>query len=143
MATLELTMIHKPKPWGTNDDRKTNPYVRYQIIEQWKAAAKLTFQQWRLKSRVPVPFPFTVVQVVIAFPTRIADGRRDPMVGRRDPHNYCGTVVKAVIDGLVLASVWPKDTPDYVGHRESLLIASDDPPRIRLWCSPGSEPWET
>ncbi len=41
---------------------------------------------------------------------------------RRDPHNYCGTVLKAIIDGLVEINYWPDDTPEWVGHRESNLI---------------------
>jgi hypothetical protein len=40
---------------------------------------------------------------------------------KRDPHNYCGTVLKAVIDGLVQAGAWPDDTPEYVGHREPVF----------------------
>jgi hypothetical protein len=46
------------------------------------------------------------------------------MVRTRDPHNYCGTVVKAIIDGLVLAGAWPDDTPDQVGHMEPFLTLS-------------------
>lgn len=40
---------------------------------------------------------------------------------RRDPHNYCGTIVKAIIDGLIHAGAWPDDTPEYVGHREPVI----------------------
>lgn len=32
---------------------------------------------------------------------------------RRDPHNYYPTI-KAIVDGLVKAGVWPDDTPEYV-----------------------------
>jgi len=45
----------------------------------------------------------------------------------RDPHNYCGTVVKAVIDGLVMGGAWPDDTPEYVGHLEPSLYVT---PRV-------------
>ena len=41
---------------------------------------------------------------------------------RRDPHNYF-PVVKAVVDGLVDAKLWPDDTPDWVTTTE---------PRLRL-----------
>ena len=33
---------------------------------------------------------------------------------RRDPHNFTGTVVKSVIDGLTDAGLWPDDIPEYV-----------------------------
>jgi len=43
---------------------------------------------------------------------RVTFGVRDPG-RRRDPHNYMPTV-KAIIDGLVDAGVWPDDTPEDV-----------------------------
>ena len=45
---------------------------------------------------------------------------------RRDPHNYCGTVLKAIIDGLVHAGVVPDDTPEWIGHREPRLVKGGD-----------------
>ena len=33
---------------------------------------------------------------------------------KRDPHNFVGTVCKWFIDGMVMAEVWPDDTPEYV-----------------------------
>lgn len=49
---------------------------------------------------------------------------------RRDPHNYM-PVVKAVIDGLVAAGVWPDDTPDWVTVAEPVL-ATDGLARVNL-----------
>jgi Holliday junction resolvase RusA-like endonuclease len=45
---------------------------------------------------------------------------------RRDPHNYCGTVVKAIIDGLVKAGAWEDDTPEYVEHLSPVLYKGDE-----------------
>jgi hypothetical protein len=56
-------------------------------------------------------FPPSIVQLEIGF-------RQDR---KRDPHNYCGTVLKAVVDALVAVRLWPDDTPEWVGHRESIL----------------------
>lgn len=39
---------------------------------------------------------------------------------RRDPANYYPTV-KAIVDGLVLADVWPDDTPAFVEVTEPVL----------------------
>lgn len=39
----------------------------------------------------------------------------------RDPHNYVGTVVKSIVDGLVIADVWPDDTPEWVKVNEPVL----------------------
>ena len=57
-------------------------------------------------------FPPTIVQLEIGFST----------TRRRDPHNYCGTVLKAVIDALVNKGLWPDDTPEWIGHREPILV---------------------
>jgi crossover junction endodeoxyribonuclease RusA len=40
--------------------------------------------------------------------------------GRRDPHNWYPTV-KAIVDGLVDAGVWPDDTPQWVATTEPEL----------------------
>lgn len=100
--------------WSTNQDRKMNIHERHRHVKAWKAAAR---QGWKLfapqEKRGFVRqhgAPFLVVQVEIPFLQR----------RRRDPHNYCGTVVKAVIDGLVEEGLWPDDTPEHVGHREPL-----------------------
>lgn len=57
---------------------------------------------------------------------------------RRDPHNYTGTVVKAIVDGLVDAGFWPDDTGEHVtivdpmllpGGREVIVVI--EPRRVR------------
>ncbi len=47
-----------------------------------------------------------------------------PVLGarRRDPHNYFPTV-KAIVDGLVDAELWPDDTPEWVTTVEPTLLA--------------------
>jgi hypothetical protein len=40
---------------------------------------------------------------------------------RRDPHNYVGTVCKAIVDGLVLAGLWEDDNPKWVTLHEPVL----------------------
>lgn len=41
---------------------------------------------------------------------------------RRDPHNYMSTVCKHIIDGLVVAGVWPDDNPRWLTLREPRFI---------------------
>lgn len=41
---------------------------------------------------------------------------------RRDPHNYVGTVVKSIVDGLVAAKVWPDDNPEFVTVAEPVCV---------------------
>lgn len=77
------------------------------MIAVWKEATIVHYRNQQKGQHLPP----SIVQIHIPFTTN----------RRRDPHNYCGTVLKAVIDGLVQAGAWPDDTPDYVGHREPVL----------------------
>lgn len=103
-----VTMPLPAKVWSTNEDRNLNPYERAARIKAWKEATIVHYRKaYGRMDQAP-----SVVQVMLPVPDR----------RRRDPHNYCGTVLKAVIDGLVKAGAWPDDTPDYVGHREPVLV---------------------
>ncbi len=130
---MEFTIHPTEPPWSTNKDRNLNPYQRAKLIKAWKsdtAAAWPTVPRHErdayTEGQVYVPgdpnviggyaryFPPTIIQVEIGFTT----------TRKRDPHNYCGTVLKAVIDALVNIGLWPDDTPEYIGHREPILIKS-------------------
>jgi crossover junction endodeoxyribonuclease RusA len=83
--------------------------------EPWKLAAfaiahntqvKAKRAEWVEQGAQPI-----TVQVVLEFPTH----------RRRDPHNYTGTVVKAIVDGIVMAGVVPDDTPDWVTVLDPVL----------------------
>ena len=51
---------------------------------------------------------------IVAVELPVRDNRR------RDPHNYFATV-KPIVDGLVDASFWPDDTPEWVTTVEPRL----------------------
>ena len=55
-------------------------------------------------------------------PCRVRVSLPVPDRRRRDPSNYVGTVVKALVDGLVDAGLWQDDTPDFVEIVQPLLI---------------------
>ena len=105
-----LMSISFPPPakiWSTNE--RVHHYERAELTREWKGAARLLSARYR-------NLPPGVVQIWLPF----NDKRR------RDPHNYCGTVLKAIIDGLVMAGCWPDDTPEWVGHREPVIYKGRD-----------------
>jgi len=104
------------KPWSTNQDRTLNPYTRADRIATWKGATMVTYKSWCVQNKRRRSLVPSLVRVHIPF----AQNRR------RDPHNYCGTVVKAIIDGLVNAGAWPDDTPEYVEHLSPVLYKGDE-----------------
>ena len=90
-----------------------NPYTRARRISEWKAAAYIAFRSLgRAAAGRQLPI---LVTIEIPFTTN----------RKRDPHNYCGTVLKAVIDALVRAGVVPDDTAEWIGHREPRLVKGD------------------
>ena len=111
MTLLEFGFPPPAKAWSTNQDRQFHHMERSQLIADWKGATLLHYRSYCNSLRIGYALPPGIVQVHIP----VVDNRR------RDPHNYCGTVLKAVIDGLVKAGAWPDDTPEWVGHREPIL----------------------
>lgn len=101
--TATLVAFERPLPLMSMNDRD-HWRVKAKKVAAWRLAAATAVQS----SAVSLP-PCTVH---ITFPVR--DRRR------RDPHNYYPTV-KAVIDGLVDAGVWPDDTPEWVTTIEPTL----------------------
>jgi hypothetical protein len=99
---LSISFPPPAKIWSTN--QRVHHYERAALTKEWKGATRLFAARYR-------KLPPGIVQIWLPF----KDERR------RDPHNYCGTVLKAIIDGLVMAGCWPDDTPEWVGHREPVI----------------------
>lgn len=103
------------KPWSTNQDRSLNPYIRAERISIWKGRASLAWTSYVNKNGLDRGMPPSLIRIHIPF--------RQHRI--RDPHNYCGTVVKAIVDGLVNAGAWEDDTPEFVEHISPILYKGD------------------
>lgn len=57
---------------------------------------------------------------------------------RRDPHNWFPTV-KAVVDGLVDAGLWPDDTSEYVITTEPRFHAARDDQLVSVLIRPAAQ----
>lgn len=121
MITVELGRNPAP-PLSLNRERCMHWSDRRKLLDPWKATA------WAcaLSSNLPAAIDRTpcIVTLTIPFTTR----------HRRDPHNYV-PVVKAVVDGLVKAGVWPDDTHEWVTVHEPTLLydpTGDVPASITL-----------
>jgi Holliday junction resolvase RusA-like endonuclease len=101
--------------WSTNQDRKMNHFERHKYVTAWKNSARMGWKTLPIDERTELmsegTLPPAIVQVVVPFFQK----------RRRDPHNYCGTVLKAIVDGLVEEGLWPDDNPEWIGHRESQI----------------------
>lgn len=90
--------------------------TRARRVKDWREAAG-----WgAIGARVPEQGP-SLVEVFLP----VRDRRR------RDPHNYAPTL-KAIVDGLVDARVWPDDTPEWVRTLEPTLVVGADVVVVRI-----------
>lgn len=109
VIVLDLGPAPSP-PLSTNEERRLHWGSRCRRLDPWKNATIVLAKQQQISAQVDSR-P-SRVQLVIPFRSR----------GRRDPHNYVGTNVKACVDGLVRAGVWPDDTPRWVEVLEPRLV---------------------
>lgn len=114
-ATCELVFLPPARLMSMND--RDHWRAKAKMTKLWRAAAHGAValdhpgaSQWLGTGQSRAP---SIVHIV--FPVR--DRRR------RDPHNYYPTV-KAIVDGLVDAGVWPDDTPEWVTTTEPTLTTS-------------------
>lgn len=113
MTNVDLTFTAPTTPLSINKAKGRHWAANRRLLDPWHDAAWATARNHLVqvtRKRMaagsldpPRRLPITV-QVVLPF--RYAN--------RRDPHNYTGTVVKAVVDGLKDAGIVPDDTPAWV-----------------------------
>ena len=101
MTDVDLTFTAPTRPLSVNEGGHWASKRRR--LEPWKDAAWVSARN-AIVTRALGPTKPITVQVVLPFRGR----------ARRDAHNYTGTVVKAVVDGLVRARLVPDDTPEWV-----------------------------
>lgn len=105
MTNVDLTFTAPNVPLSVN--RSGSWQKRRRLLEPWKDLAWALAQNHRRQAaRSPQGRPTGPITVQVVLPFRGA--------ARRDAHNYTGTVVKAVVDGIVRAGLVPDDTPEWV-----------------------------
>ena len=103
MQTIVVRLGRAPdKPLSTNEANTMHWAQRAKRLDPWKEAGFYCAKEQKVVEQVAGRPAW--VQLVIPFRTN----------HRRDPSNYVGTVVKATVDGMVRAGVWPDDSPQWV-----------------------------
>lgn len=114
------------QPLSINKARGRHWAASKRLLDPWNHMALVAMRQglarawvteqrggrWHDGVRTPVS-----IQVELPFRTAAA---------RRDPHNYTGTNVKAVVDGLVRGGLVPDDGPEWVTVVDPALIIQRD-----------------
>ncbi len=114
-GSLTLTFPPPNTPLSINKANKMHWAAKKRQVDPWREAIGWAWLQernnWDLVKGKPCS-----VQVVLPFRTK----------QRRDPHNYTGTVVKALIDTLVREGVWEDDTPEWVTVLDPVIQIGGD-----------------
>lgn len=125
---IEISFPLPARPWSVNE--RIHWARRADLTRIWRGTTTMHTRAWHARNRSvwnrhkdrPA-----LVCVEIPFPDR----------RRRDPHNYAGTVVKAIVDGLVDAGLWPDDTPDWVTVADPTFTVDRSygggSVRVRIW----------
>lgn len=117
-GSLTLTFAAPYRPLSINDYTRMHWAPRRRILDAYRDAAE-THARIAKRRGYYAPDP---AYVLVTLPFARA--------GRRDPHNYTSTVVKAIVDGLVRAGLWDDDTPEHVRVADPRLavgISGRDP----------------
>jgi len=96
------------KLWSTND--RVHWSERSRMTKLWREGVAWEAKRQRLRWTVQRRPAY--VEVHLPVPDR----------RRRDPSNYVGTIVKAIVDGLVDGGLWPDDHPAFVQVAEPVLV---------------------
>ena len=108
---VEISFLPPADVWSTNKDRNLHWAQRAKLVKAWRHGSHVECSAAKLGELPP-----SLVTIHIPFARN----------GRRDPMNYVGTVVKALIDGMVDAGCWPDDTAEFVEIRQPVLVVGGD-----------------
>lgn len=125
---LELRFEAPGRPLSINQANRLHWAAKRRELQPWRDATALAWKAAR-KEWSKVKDRKVTVEILLPFP----DSRR------RDPHNYVGTVTKAVIDELTTKTekigkqtvvtwdgCWPDDNPEYVETIEPRIIVGTE-----------------
>ncbi len=111
-SSMELTFTAPNRPLSINESNRMHWAARKRRLDGWKILTLAAYREASPKDRDAVEGKPCTIQVHLPF----------ERAGRRDAHNYTGTVVKAIIDSLVSAGMVPDDTPEWVTVQDPNLV---------------------
>lgn len=114
--SVELSFPPPGKPLSINEASGRSWARTRRLLAPWRDGVGWAWNTTPRSARAAVQGRRCRVEVTIPFATN----------RRRDPHNYVGSVVKALVDQLVDQGVWPDDTPDWVTVAEPTLVVGGD-----------------
>lgn len=124
MSDVELTFLAPGVPPSVNNTRGAHWATTRRVLKPWHDAAWAVAHNAIQRRGGRARFRQEPIAVQVVLPFR--QGRR------RDPHNYTGTVVKAMVDGLKDAGLVPDDTPEWVTVLDPMIRVYPTPSPLRV-----------
>lgn len=115
---MQLTFTAPNRPLSINEANSMHWAARRRRLEPWRKEVWLRWLALPDADKKAFTDAPGVILVEVTLPFARA--------GRRDPHNYTSTVVKALIDELVQAGMAPDDTPEFVTVAEPKLLVKKE-----------------
>lgn len=94
---------------------------RKRRLDPWRLCVRASYNSAKPSELVVVKNQPVTIEVSLSF----------PRAGRRDAHNYTGTVVKTIVDELVRCGLVPDDTPEWVTVKDPRILV-DKSEEVRI-----------
>lgn len=114
---MKMTFTAPNRPLSINEANRMHWASKRRRLEPWRKEVWLRWLAMPEKDRAELAKEGLIV-VTVTLPFSRA--------GRRDPHNYTSTVVKALIDELVKHGLAPDDTPDFIKVEDPVLVVDKE-----------------
>jgi crossover junction endodeoxyribonuclease RusA len=133
----ELSFLAPGVPPSINKTKGIHWAASRRLLTPWRDLARAVAHNAIVKRGGRAKFRQVPISVQVTLPFRQG--------ARRDPHNYTGTVVKAIVDGLKNAGLVPDDTADWVTVLDPIIVVVPAPKPLRVTITlrpthPGSSP---
>ena len=123
MIPLILTFQAPTRPLSINESNGMHWAARTRRLKPWRTLTHYAYKHTDMEDREDVQGKPVRIEIIIPFPKK----------ARRDPHNYTGTIVKAIIDELVICGLVPDDNADWLTVGEPKLVVGDYPVEIHIY----------
>jgi hypothetical protein len=117
-----MTFTAPSRPLSTNESNRMHWAARRRRLKDWGTLTEVAYRHLDSEEKATLKDQKIKVYVHLPFSRK----------SRRDPHNYVGTNVKAIVDALITAGLAPDDTPEYITVCEPRLTV--DSSNVVLIC---------
>jgi hypothetical protein len=118
---MELSFTAPTRPLSINESNRMHWASRKRRLDPWRICVRAAYHNVPAQELDSVKGKPVVIEVTLTF----------PRAGRRDAHNYTGTVVKTIVDELVRLGLVPDDTPEWVTVLDPRILV-DKSENIRI-----------